>query len=167
MSFRTSENISLPFRVVPIVKVSQGVVDLRIIVKALFKPQFVANNVEVRDNIELLDSLFLTLIWCASLFSFVKVRIPLPKNTAQVNKLKDVRVGRAKYKSADNALVWRYALMIILLYRLFFCHFVSFPQSLFVYISSNCISLFLFSLSLCFFLYHFCFFLPSFSLMCD
>ncbi len=50
--------------------------------KALFKPQFVANNVEIK--------------------------IPVPKNTSQVNGLKDVRVGKAKYKASDNSIVWRY-----------------------------------------------------------
>jgi AP-2 complex subunit mu-1 len=55
--------------------------EIKLVVKALFDPKFVANNVEVR--------------------------IPTPPNTAKVNGLNAVRFGRAKYKASENAILWR------------------------------------------------------------
>lgn len=78
--YRTTENISLPFRVIPLVReVGVTRVEIKVIVKALFKGKLTATNVEVR--------------------------IPTPLSTANVTAT--TITGKAKYKASENAIVWR------------------------------------------------------------
>jgi len=80
MKYRTTNDISLPFRVIPLVRENGRLkMEVKVVVKSSFKPSLVAQKVEVR--------------------------IPTPLNTSgcQVMCMK----GRAKYKASDNAIVWK------------------------------------------------------------
>lgn len=80
MKYRTTKDISLPFRVIPLVReVGRQRMEVKVVVKSNFKPSLLAQRVEVR--------------------------IPTPLNTsgAQVICMK----GRAKYKASENAIVWK------------------------------------------------------------
>eukprot|EP01137_Pigoraptor_chileana_P008298 Opistho-2@54930 len=80
MRYRTTENINLPFKVIPLVKESgRQRVEIKVVVKSQFKAKLFATNVELR--------------------------IPTPPATAEVHVT--TITGRAKFKSTDNAIVWR------------------------------------------------------------
>ncbi|KAK3738110.1 hypothetical protein QZH41_013841 [Actinostola sp. cb2023] len=80
MRYRTTKDISLPFRVIPLVReVGRSRMEVKVVLKSNFKPSILGQKIEVR--------------------------IPTPPTTAgvQVVCLK----GKAKYKSSENAIVWK------------------------------------------------------------
>ncbi|CAL8082843.1 unnamed protein product [Calicophoron daubneyi] len=80
MRYRTTKEISLPFRVIPLVReLGKTKMDVKVVVKANFRPSLFAQKIEVR--------------------------IPTPTNTSGVQVI--CMKGRAKYKAAENAIVWK------------------------------------------------------------
>lgn len=80
MRYRTTKEINLPFRVIPLVReMGKSRMEVKLVVKANFKPNFFAQKVEVR--------------------------IPTPTNTSGVQVI--CMKGKAKYKAAENAIVWK------------------------------------------------------------
>lgn len=80
MRYRTTKDISLPFRVIPLVKeVGRTKLEVKVVVKSNFKPSLLAQKIEIR--------------------------IPTPLNTSGVQLISTK--GRAKYKSSENAIQWR------------------------------------------------------------
>jgi len=81
MRYRVTDNINLPFRIIPAVQEEQG-------------------NTKVTINLKIIanfsDQLFAT---------NVVIKIPVPKNTAKA-KIKN-NFGRAKYEPEQQAIVWR------------------------------------------------------------
>uniref|UniRef100_A0A1I8IXT5 MHD domain-containing protein n=1 Tax=Macrostomum lignano TaxID=282301 RepID=A0A1I8IXT5_9PLAT len=80
MTYRTTKDISLPFRVIPLVReTGRSGMEVKVVVKSNFKPSLLAQKVEVR--------------------------IPTPLNTSGVQVV--CMKGRARYKASDNAIVWK------------------------------------------------------------
>lgn len=80
MRYRTTKDITLPFRVIPLVRLSaQNHMEIKVTLKSLFKSALTAQKVEVR--------------------------IPIPPNTSGV-RIITLR-GKAKYKAGENSIVWR------------------------------------------------------------
>jgi AP-2 complex subunit mu-1 len=80
MRYRTTNDITLPFRVIPLVReASRQHMEIKVVLKSLFKPSLLAQHVEVK--------------------------IPTPPNTAGVKLI--ALKGRPRYKSGENAIVWR------------------------------------------------------------
>lgn len=80
MRYRTTKDISLPFRVIPLVReVGRQKMEVKVVVKSNFKPSYLAQKVEVR--------------------------IPTPLNTSGVQVI--CMKGKAKYKASENAIVWK------------------------------------------------------------
>lgn len=80
MKYRTTKDISLPFRVIPLVReVGRQKMEVKVVVKSNFKPSLLAQKVEVR--------------------------IPTPLNTSGVQVI--CMKGKAKYKASENAIVWK------------------------------------------------------------
>lgn len=80
MKYRTTKDISLPFRVIPLVReVGKSKMEVKVVVKSNFKPSLLAQKVEVR--------------------------VPTPLNTSGVQVL--CMKGKAKYKASENAIVWK------------------------------------------------------------
>ncbi|KAK2181319.1 hypothetical protein NP493_403g01033 [Ridgeia piscesae] len=80
MRYRTTKDISLPFRVIPLVReVGRSKMEVKVVVKSNFKPSLLAQKVEVR--------------------------IPTPLNTSGVQVI--CMKGKAKYKASENAIVWK------------------------------------------------------------
>lgn len=80
MRYRTTKDITLPFRVIPLVReTSRTHMEIKIVLKSLFRSTLTSQKVEVR--------------------------IPTPPNTSGV-RLITVK-GKAKYKTGENAIVWR------------------------------------------------------------
>lgn len=80
MKYRSTENVSLPFRLLPNVRETVGVrVDFSVSIKALFDGQLEATG--------------------------VLLKVPCPPNTA-TTKIK-VTTGKAKYVAVENAIVWK------------------------------------------------------------
>lgn len=80
MRYRSTTNISLPFKIQPIVEeVGKSRVDYTIQVKANFPPKLSANN--------------------------VVIKIPTPLNTTKVDC--KVSLGKAKYVPAENVIIWK------------------------------------------------------------
>nr|ACO12761.1 AP-2 complex subunit mu-1 [Lepeophtheirus salmonis] len=80
MRYRTTKDISLPFRVIPIVReVARTKLEAKVVLKSNFKPSLLAQKIEVR--------------------------IPTPLNTSGVHLL--CMKGKAKYKASENAIVWK------------------------------------------------------------
>ncbi|XP_041377588.1 AP-2 complex subunit mu [Gigantopelta aegis] len=80
MRYRTTKDISLPFRVIPLVReVGRHKMEVKVVVKSNFKPSLLAQKVEVR--------------------------IPTPLNTSGVQVI--CMKGKAKYKASENAIVWK------------------------------------------------------------
>jgi AP-2 complex subunit mu-1 len=81
MKYRTTKDINLPFRVIPIVKeTGKGKMEVKVILKSNFKGTLIGQKIEVR--------------------------IPTPPNTCGVQLI--CAKGKAKYKSSENAIVWKY-----------------------------------------------------------
>ncbi|GAV00540.1 hypothetical protein RvY_11372 [Ramazzottius varieornatus] len=80
MRYRTTKDISLPFRVIPLVReVGRTKMEVKVVIKSNFKPQLLAQKIEVK--------------------------IPTPSNTSGVQLI--CMKGKAKYKSSENAIVWK------------------------------------------------------------
>jgi len=80
MKYRTTKDISLPFRVIPLVReVGRQKMEVKVVIKSNFKPSLLAQKVEVR--------------------------IPTPLNTSGVQVI--CMKGKAKYKASENAIVWK------------------------------------------------------------
>lgn len=80
MRYRTTKDISLPFRIIPLVReVGRQKMEVKVVVKSNFKPSLLAQKVEVK--------------------------IPTPLNTSGVQVI--CMKGKAKYKSSENAIVWK------------------------------------------------------------
>mmetsp|Transcript_12601 Transcript_12601/g.31018 ORF Transcript_12601/g.31018 Transcript_12601/m.31018 type:complete len:441 (-) Transcript_12601:70-1392(-) len=80
MSYRTTSNINLPFRLLPIVKeIGTTRVEYKLSIKANFGEELLATG--------------------------VLVKVPVPKNTA-TTKMK-VSNGKTKYVAQENAIVWK------------------------------------------------------------
>lgn len=80
MRYRTTKDISLPFRIIPLVReVGRQKMEVKVVVKSNFKPSLLAQKVEVR--------------------------IPTPLNTSGVQVI--CMKGKAKYKASENAIVWK------------------------------------------------------------
>lgn len=80
MRYRTTKEINLPFRVIPLVReLGKTKMDVKVVLKANFKASLFAQKVELR--------------------------IPTPTNTSGVQVL--CVKGRAKYKAAENAIIWK------------------------------------------------------------
>lgn len=80
MSYRITENVNLPFKVMPVVtEIGTNRIEVTIKLKALFEKTIYATN--------------------------VVLKIPCPKNTALVNT--SASVGRAKYEPENGGIMWR------------------------------------------------------------
>eukprot|EP00126_Sphaerothecum_destruens_P010444 Sdes_comp20744_c0_seq1m16622 len=80
MRYRTSNSVDIPFRIIPIVKdISSSRVEAKITIKALYSSKLFANN--------------------------VVMKIPTPTSTANVSVHSSS--GKAKYKAAENAIIWK------------------------------------------------------------
>ncbi|KAA0201483.1 hypothetical protein HAZT_HAZT007223 [Hyalella azteca] len=80
MRYRTTKDISLPFRVIPLVReTGRTKMEVKVVIKSNFKPSLLAQKIEVR--------------------------IPTPLNTSGVQLI--CMKGKAKYKAAENAIVWK------------------------------------------------------------
>jgi len=80
MRYRTTKDISLPFRVIPLVReVGRSKLEVKVVVKSSFKPSLLAQKLEIR--------------------------IPTPLNTSGVQLI--CMKGKAKYKASENAIVWK------------------------------------------------------------
>lgn len=80
MRYRTTKDISLPFRVIPLVReIGRQKMEVKVVVKSNFKPSLLSQKVEVR--------------------------IPTPLNTSGVQVI--CMKGKAKYKASENAIVWK------------------------------------------------------------
>jgi len=78
--YRTTKDISLPFRIIPLVReVGRSKMEVKVVVKSNFKPSLLAQKVEVK--------------------------IPTPLNTSGVQVI--CMKGKAKYKASENAIVWK------------------------------------------------------------
>nr|XP_026694569.1 AP-2 complex subunit mu isoform X2 [Ciona intestinalis] len=80
MRYRTTKDISLPFRVIPLVRdIARSKMEVKVVLKSNFKPTLLAQKIEIR--------------------------IPTPLNTSGVQVL--CMKGKAKYKASENAIVWK------------------------------------------------------------
>lgn len=80
MKYRTTKDINLPFRVIPLVKeTGKGKMEVKVIVKSNFKSTLIGQKIEVK--------------------------IPTPPNTCGVQLI--CIKGKAKYKASENAIVWK------------------------------------------------------------
>uniref|UniRef100_A0AAY5L3V1 MHD domain-containing protein n=1 Tax=Esox lucius TaxID=8010 RepID=A0AAY5L3V1_ESOLU len=78
--YRTTKDIILPFRVIPLVReVGRTKLEVKVVIKSNFKPSLLAQKIEVR--------------------------IPTPLNTSGVQVI--CMKGKAKYKASENAIVWK------------------------------------------------------------
>ncbi|VDM65239.1 unnamed protein product [Strongylus vulgaris] len=80
IKYRTTQDIKLPFRIIPLVKeVGKSKLEIKVVLKAEYKQNLVGQKIEVR--------------------------IPTPPNTCGANLL--CMKGKAKYKAGENAIVWK------------------------------------------------------------
>lgn len=80
MSYRITENVNLPFRVLPVVKeLGRTRLEVNVKIKAMFTFKLFATN--------------------------VVIKIPLPKNTAQANV--SAASGKCKYEPAQGGIIWK------------------------------------------------------------
>lgn len=80
MKYRTTKDINLPFRVIPLVKESgKNKMEVKVIIKSNFKATLIGQKIEVK--------------------------IPTPPNTCGVQLI--CAKGKAKYKASENAIVWK------------------------------------------------------------
>ncbi|KAL6058727.1 AP-2 complex subunit mu [Balamuthia mandrillaris] len=80
MKYRITENLHLPFKIIPIVnEIGRTRVEAKITVKANFSPKLFGSN--------------------------VMIKLPVPKNTAACKI--QVTAGKAKYRPEQEAILWR------------------------------------------------------------
>lgn len=87
MRYRTTKDIQLPFRVIPLVReVSRNKMEVKVVVKSNFKGMSI---IEIKHSLSLP-------IPASLLAQKIEVRIPTPPNTSGVQLI--CMKGRAKYK---------------------------------------------------------------------
>ncbi|EGR32023.1 hypothetical protein IMG5_098590 [Ichthyophthirius multifiliis] len=79
MTYRITENVTLPFKIMPVINENGNNIEVRVKIKSIFDRTMFATNV------------------C--------LKIPCPKNTAQANSSHSI--GKAKYEPDQGAIVWR------------------------------------------------------------
>jgi AP-2 complex subunit mu-1 len=80
MRYRSTKDVNLPFRVIPLVReISRTKMEVKVVIKSSFKPNLLAQKIEVR--------------------------IPTPLNTSGVQLI--CLKGKAKYKASENAILWK------------------------------------------------------------
>uniref|UniRef100_A0A4W6DCU2 Adaptor related protein complex 2 subunit mu 1 n=1 Tax=Lates calcarifer TaxID=8187 RepID=A0A4W6DCU2_LATCA len=80
MRYRTTKDIILPFRVIPLVReVGRTKLEVKVVIKSNFKSSLLAQKIEVH--------------------------IPTPLNTSGVQLI--CMKGKAKYKASENAIIWK------------------------------------------------------------
>lgn len=79
MRYRTTKDISFPFRIIPLVRETGNKMEIKVVLKSNYRTALLGQKIEVR--------------------------IPTPSTTSGVNLM--CNKGRSKYKSSDNAVVWR------------------------------------------------------------
>jgi len=80
MRYRTTKDISFPFRIIPLVReIGKTKMEIKVVLKSNYRVALLGQKIEVK--------------------------IPTPVTTSGVNLL--CNKGRAKYKASDNAVVWR------------------------------------------------------------
>ncbi|MBV96241.1 AP-2 complex subunit mu, partial [Eschrichtius robustus] len=80
MRYGTTKDITLPFRVIPLVReVGRTKLEVKVVIKSNFKPSLLAQKIEVR--------------------------IPTPLNTSGVQVI--CMKGKAKYEASENAIMWK------------------------------------------------------------
>jgi AP-2 complex subunit mu-1 len=79
MKYRSTENVSLPFKVTTILNETSSRVEYRVVLRSLFPPKITAQNIQVN--------------------------IPTPTNTSDAKI--SVSAGKCKYKGSDNSLIWK------------------------------------------------------------
>lgn len=78
--YRTTKDIALPFRVIPLVReATRTKMEVKVVLKSQFKASLLGQKIEVR--------------------------IPTPLNTSGVQLI--CLKGKAKYKASENAIVWK------------------------------------------------------------
>ena len=83
MKYRTTENVSLPFKVRAILNETNSRVEYRVVLRALFPPKISAQS--------------------------IIVNIPTPTNTSDAKI--SISGGKCKYKGSENSLIWKVAKM--------------------------------------------------------
>ncbi|EAR89148.1 clathrin adapter protein AP-1, mu subunit (macronuclear) [Tetrahymena thermophila SB210] len=79
MSYRITENVNLPFKIMPVINEDGNNIEVRVKLKSIFdKTQYATN---------------------------VALKVPCPKNTA--NTSNTASIGRAKYEPEQGGIVWR------------------------------------------------------------
>lgn len=109
--YRTTKDIILPFRVIPLVReVGRTKLEVKVVIKSNFKPSLLAQKIEVSS-----EKMIMKLPHVADLTrpnvlmascSSLQVRIPTPLNTSGVQVI--CMKGKAKYKASENAIVWKW-----------------------------------------------------------
>lgn len=125
--YRTTKDIILPFRVIPLVReVGRTKLEVKVVIKSNFKPSLLAQKIEVSSVQPTKSSrvCFSSSIrgtrfdcFCIVLSSTPQVRIPTPLNTSGVQVI--CMKGKAKYKASENAIVWKW---VVALSR---CHYTA------------------------------------------
>lgn len=119
--YRTTKDIILPFRVIPLVReVGRTKLEVKVVIKSNFKPSLLAQKIEVRIPALIKNHkhprsstkpLTIAVERCnleqqyKIVFSTPQVRIPTPLNTSGVQVI--CMKGKAKYKASENAIVWK------------------------------------------------------------
>ena len=79
MTYRITENINLPFKIIPVINEYEKRIEVRIKLKSIFDKTIFANN--------------------------VTLKVPCPNNTASANTV--AGIGRAKYEAENHGVMWR------------------------------------------------------------
>lgn len=119
--YRTTKDIILPFRVIPLVReVGRTKLEVKVVIKSNFKPSLLAQKIEVRIAALIKNhkhprsstkpptsavERFNPEQQYNTVFSTPQVRIPTPLNTSGVQVI--CMKGKAKYKASENAIVWK------------------------------------------------------------
>ena len=79
MTYRITENINLPFKIMPVINEYDKRIEIRVKLKSIFDKTIFANN--------------------------VALKVPCPNNTANANTV--AAIGRAKYEAENHGVMWR------------------------------------------------------------
>ena len=79
MTYRITENINLPFKIMPVVNEFGKKIEIRVKLRSIYDKTIFATN--------------------------VALKVPCPKNTAIVNN--SAGIGRAKYEPEQGGIIWR------------------------------------------------------------
>ena len=102
MRYRTTKDIALPFRVIPLVK-EVGRTKLEVKVLNAFGRSMYLHH--THSNPSFFQVVIKTNFKPSLLAQKIEVRIPTPLNTSGVQLI--CMKGKAKYKSSENAIVWK------------------------------------------------------------